>query len=82
MFFAFQAEKGPRKAIASLLVSGFVLICAAGPEAMASLNNDILAASKAGDRAGLEVALGRGASVNAGDDAKHTPLVVRHSSTD
>lgn len=41
---------------------------------VAGPNEDILAASKAGDRAGVEVALANGASVNARDKDEMTPL--------
>ncbi len=60
--------------IASLLVSSFLLVCAAGTEALVGPNDDILAASKAGDKAGAEVALASGASVNAVDEKGQSPL--------
>jgi len=46
----------------------FLLFIMAGVPAFAVPNEDILAASKAGDRAGVEAALASGASVNAVDE--------------
>jgi ankyrin repeat protein len=53
------------------MVIGFLLFGASVCQAIAGPNEDILAASKAGDRAGVEAALIQGASVNAVD-----PLAV------
>jgi len=53
--------------IVSLLVSGFLLFCATGTEALAGPNEDIIAAAKLGDKAAVETAINNGASVNAFD---------------
>jgi hypothetical protein len=52
---------------ASLTVSGFLFFGALGCQAHAGPNDDILAASKAGDKAAVEEALTQGASVDTVD---------------
>src|SRR5712691_4177159 len=51
----------------------FFLVILAGTQASAGPNEDILAASKAGDRARVEAALTYGASVNAVDEKGLSP---------
>jgi ankyrin repeat protein len=59
---------------AAWLHTCFLLFALTGGAAYAGPNDDILAASKAGDRNGVEAALADGASVNARDEGQMTPL--------
>jgi ankyrin repeat protein len=59
---------------ALLLLCVLALLAALGAEAVAGPNEDILAASKAGNTAGVEAALAQGASINAVDEKGLSPL--------
>jgi hypothetical protein len=52
------------------------VLLVAGAPALAGPNEDILAASQIGDRTAVEAALAGGASVNAGNEMKFTPLAI------
>ena len=74
MFFRWGVDGKTMSNFFSLAVSGvLVLMGALGSSAFAGPNDDILAASKAGDKGGVEAALAQGASVNAVDEDPLTP---------
>jgi ankyrin repeat protein len=74
---ALQDLSANRRAITKLalpMLCVFTLVVALSAEAVAGPNEDILAASKTGDRAAVEAALSQGASINAVDEKGLSPL--------
>jgi ankyrin repeat protein len=60
----------------SRFILAVLLVTVAGAPAIAGPNEDILSASKVGDRAAVEAALAGGASVNARNEKNFTPLAI------